>query len=72
MVYLALRLSSVVEMFSSVGSELDSLLVISEMSEAPMIVSWEKNTMPIIRVIIAWKSKTIFAHLINLCVLQTI
>lgn len=61
--YLARRLSSVAETSSSVVCVLDSFCVMSEMSEAPMIVSCEKNAIPIARVIIAWNNRIIFAHL---------
>ncbi len=39
-------------------------LLISEISDAPIIVSCEKNAIPIISVTIAWKINSIFPHLI--------
>ncbi len=39
------------------------LSVISEKSESPTRVSWEKNAAPIIRVTSAWKIRITFAHL---------
>jgi len=50
---------------SCAGGVVDNLAVISERSDAPMIVSCEKKTIPRIRVTIAWKSNIIFAHLMR-------
>ena len=47
--------------FSSVVSS----STMSDTSEAPMTVSWEKKAIPIISVITAWKSKISFPHLMG-------